>query len=242
MNEAAVYAETQRSSVDNVVSDYLPLVKKIGLHLVARLPQEVELDDLLQVGLIGLIQARESYDASQGASFATYAGIRIKGAMLDEVRRNDWLPRSVQQKMKQVGNAIKQVEARLGRPANDQEIADELGISLEEYHDISSQLASCRMVSLDEPGLNRESEGALDRSEGDNDPFANLEDEGFRQALAAAIQSLPEKEQLVMSLYYSEELNLKEIGAVMEVSESRISQIHGQALARIRTRLSEWVS
>lgn len=234
MNEAAVYAQTQRESMDNVVTDYLPLVKKIGLHLVARLPQGVELDDLLQVGLIGLIQARETYDPSRGASFATYAGIRIKGTMLDEVRRNDWVPRSVQQKMKQVAGAIKQVESKLGRPANDMEIAETLDITLAEYHDIANELVCCRMTSLEDPDV--------DEGSSEAGPFSHIEDEGFKQALAGAIRSLPEKEQLMMSLYYSEELNLKEIGAVLGVSESRISQIHGQALARVRTRLSEWVS
>jgi len=234
MNEAAVYAQTQRESMDNVVTDYLPLVKKIGLHLVARLPHEVELDDLLQVGLIGLIQARESYDSSQGASFSTYAGIRIKGAMLDEVRRNDWVPRSVQQKMKQVSGAIRQVESKLGRPASDMEIADVMGVSLGEYHDIAHELACCRMTTLDDSDVEGESS--------ETDPFSHVEDEGFKRALVGAIKSLPEKEQLMMSLYYSEELNLKEIGEVLGVSESRVSQIHGQALARVRTRLSEWVS
>ena len=233
MNEAAVYAQTQRETMGCVVTDYLPLVKKIGLHLVARLPSDVELDDLLQIGLIGLIQARESYDPSQGASFSTYASIRIKGAMLDEVRRNDWVPRSVQQKMKQVSGAIKQIESRLGRPATDAEIAEELGVSLGEYHQTAHELACCRMMPLEDPDVEEGGEN--------DDPFSRLEEDGFRESLSVAIQSLPEKEQLVMSLYYSEELNLKEIGEVLDVSESRVSQIHGQALARIRTRLNEWV-
>ncbi|MDX2462960.1 MAG: RNA polymerase sigma factor FliA [Porticoccus sp.] len=233
MNEASVYAQSQRDGRDNLVEDYLPLVKKIGLHLVAKLPKTVELDDLLQVGMIGLIQARESYDASQGAGFATYAGIRIKGAMLDEVRRNDWVPRSVQQKMKQVGDAIRCVEARLSRPASAMEIAEELNIPLIEYQVIASELACCRMSSLDELEAESESEG--------EDPFAQLEGDGFKQALAGAIQMLPQKEQLMMSLYYSDELNLKEIGEILGVSESRVSQLHGQALARVRVHMSSWV-
>ena len=234
MNEASVYAQSQRECMDNLVEDYLHLVKKIGLHLVAKLPDTVELDDLLQVGMIGLIQARESYDASQGASFTTYAGIRIKGAMLDEVRRNDWIPRSAQQKIKQVGNAIKQVEARLARPASSMEIAEELNITLAEYQVIASELACCRMTSLDDFETEIEGEG--------EDPFSQLEGDGFKQALADAIYVLPEKEQLMMSLYYSDELNLKEIGEVLGVSESRVSQIHGQALARVRAHMSTWVS
>jgi len=234
MNQASAYAETQQKCLDNLVEDYLPLVKKIGLHLVAKLPESVELDDLLQVGMIGLIQARETYDASQGASFATYAGIRIKGAMLDEVRRNDWVPRSVQQKIKQVGDAIKHVEARLARPASAIEIAEELNISLAEYQIIASELACCRMTSLDDFETESEAEGG--------DPFEQLEESGFKQALVDVIQVLPEKEQLMMSLYYSDELNLKEIGEILGVSESRVSQIHGQALARVRAHMSTWVS
>jgi len=234
MNEASVYAQSQREGMNNLVEDYLPLVKKIGLHLVAKLPATVELDDLLQVGMIGLIQAREGYDASQGASFATYAGIRIKGAMIDEVRRNDWLPRSVQQKMKQVGHAIRSVEARLARTASAIEIAEELNISLAEYQEIASELACCRMTSLDDFDSENEDDGV--------DPFARLEDDGFKQALAVAIRNLPQKEQLMMSLYYGDELNLKEIGKVLGVSESRVSQIHGQALVRVRAQMDTWVS
>lgn len=234
MNEVSVYAQSQREGMDNLVEDYLPLVKKIGLHLAAKLPDTVELDDLLQVGMIGLIQAKEGYDASQGASFSTYAGIRIKGAMIDEVRRNDWIPRSVQQKMKRVGDAIKCVEARLTRTASSNEIAEELNISLAEYQEISSELACCRMTSLDD--FDSESDGES------VDPFARLEDDGFKQALAVAIQNLPKKEQLMMSLYYSDELNLKEIGEVIGVSESRVSQIHGQALVRVRAQMETWVS
>lgn len=233
MNQASVYAQSQREHSVNLVEDYLPLVKKIGLHLVAKLPDSVELDDLLQVGMIGLIQARDSFDASQGASFATYAGIRIKGAMLDEVRRNDWVPRSVQQKIKQVSEAVNQVEARLAGPASSQEIADELGVSLQEYQEIAGELACCRMTSLDDVDV--EGEGS------DIDPFARIEGDDFKQALALAIQSLPEKERLMMSLYYSDELNLKEIGEVLGVSESRVSQIHGQALVRVRAHMSDWV-
>ncbi|MDX1736202.1 MAG: RNA polymerase sigma factor FliA [Halioglobus sp.] len=209
----------------------MPLVKKIGLHLVARLPPSIELDDLMQVGLIGLIQASGTYDPTRGASFATYAGIRIKGAMLDEVRRNDWVPRSVQQNMKRVTETITELEAGLGRAATDKEIADALDITLDEYHEVSRELAYSRLTPLEDatPGL----------ESGEPDPFAFLEDSRLREDIVSAIGELPEKEQLMMSLYYGEELNLKEIGAVMGVSESRVSQIHGQALARIRAKIGE---
>jgi len=233
MDETAVYAQSQRESMDHVVEEYLPLVKKIGLHLAARLPREIELDDLLQVGMIGLIQAADSYDASRGASFSTFAGIRIKGAMLDEVRRNDWVPRSVQQKIKHVSEAMKRAEARLGRMVSDTEIALELGVSLQDYHDISRELVYSRMTSLDE--VDTESEGD------EQGPSSDFEEVRFKEGLIRAIESLPEREKLMMSLYYSDELNLKEIGEVMGVSESRVSQIHGQALARVRTRMSVWL-
>lgn len=221
----AVYAlaQDERDQMSSLVSEYLPLVKKIGLHLSARLPRQVELDDLMQVGLMALVQASASYDAGQGASFATYASIRVKGAMLDEVRRNDWKPRSVQQSMKRVAGAISQLEARLGRTVQDAEIAAELGVSLAEYHEISRELVFSKVTLLEEA-----EEG------GEPDPLTLLESAELKGALASAIKSLPEKEQLMMSLYYGEELNLKEIGLVMGVSESRVSQLHGQALARLR--------
>ncbi|MFT6050652.1 MAG: RNA polymerase sigma factor for flagellar operon FliA [Halioglobus sp.] len=233
MEGTAAYAENQTRSIDDVVREYLPLVKKIGLHLVARLPSDVELDDLMQVGMIGLIQARESYDASLGASFSTFAGIRIKGAMLDEVRRNDWVPRSVQQKIKRVSQAIREAEARLGRSVTDSEIANELGVSLSEYHDISRELVHSRLTSLDQVEVESESD----------EPSLSVghEDVKFKEGLVRAINALPEREMLMMSLYYGDELNLKEIGEVMGVSESRVSQIHGQALARVRTRMNEWL-
>tara|TARA_R110002110_G_C13470513_1_gene720879 strand:- start:116563 stop:117267 length:705 start_codon:yes stop_codon:yes gene_type:complete len=232
MSEASAYDQTRRDGMDQLVHEYLPLVKKLALYWSARLPPSIEIDDLMQVGLMGLIQASENYDASQGASFATYAAIRVKGAMLDEVRRNDWVPRTLQQKMRLVTDAIRQVEARNGTVAADREIADELGISLEEYQKMSGEITSCRMTTL--------GDSDADVMDAENNPAASFENAGFKRALVEQIQSLPEKEQLMMSLYYSEELNLKEIGAIMGVSESRVSQIHGQALARLKSRLGDW--
>ncbi|MAT95216.1 MAG: RNA polymerase sigma factor FliA [Halioglobus sp.] len=228
---ASVYDNTLEGNQEELVNGYLPLVKKIGLHMVARLPPSIELDDLMQVGVIGLLQASTTYDPSRGASFATYAGIRIKGAMLDEVRRNDWVPRSVQQNMKLIADTITELESQLGRSASDKEIADAMDIPLEEYHKLSRELAYSRLAPLDETTQTLES--------GDPEPFAFLEDSRMREDIVAAIGQLPEREALMMSLYYGEELNLKEIGEVMGVSESRVSQIHGQALARIRAKLAE---
>ncbi|MEZ5529455.1 MAG: RNA polymerase sigma factor FliA [Porticoccaceae bacterium] len=234
VSEAMAYAQVQKSSLEKTLIEHLPLVKKIGLHLVGRLPAHIELDDLMQVGLLALSQAWENYDASQGASFATYASIRIKGAMLDEVRRSGWAPRSVQQKLKAVAQAVNHLEAQHGRAPSEAEIASAMGMQLDEYHLMSADLASCRMLSMDE----------LDdvSVSGAGDPFCDLEGEGIRGALGAAITRLPEKERLMMSLYYGEELNLKEIGLVLGVSESRVSQLHGQALARIRADLVNWTA
>lgn len=228
---ASVYDERWEGNQDELVREFLPLVKKIGLHLAARLPASIELDDLMQVGLIGLIQAGSTYDATRGASFSTYAGIRIKGAMLDEVRRHDWVPRSVQQNMKRVTEIITELEGTHGRAATDKEIAAALGMSLDEYHELSRELAYSRLAPMEDAEASMES--------GEPGPFANLEDSRLRQDIVDAIGALPEKEKLMMSLYYGEELNLKEIGAVMGVSESRVSQIHGQALARLRAKLGE---
>ncbi len=230
----AAYGETQAASADALVREHLPLVQRIAQRLKARLPETIELDDLLQVGLMGLLRARESYDASQGASFATYAGIRIKGAMLDEIRAHDWLPRSVQSQFRRVSEAIERTDARLGRPAHDHEIAEALEMPLDEYQRLSGELACARMTHLEDSveAGQAEAESA--------DPFEQVGGAGSREALTQAIERLPEKERLMMSLYYGEDLNLREIGAVLGVSESRVSQLHGQALARLRNALAAW--
>ncbi len=231
----SAYNAYRQDSRNAVIEEYLPLVKRIAHYWAAKLPASVEIDDLMQVGLIGLLHACDSFDAGRGASFATYASIRIKGAILDEVRRNDWLPRSVQQKLRTVSEAIASVEATLGRPASDAEIARHLGMSLDQYQLTASELATARMASLDE--YETETPG----EESDN-PTHTLEEAGFREALAEHINNLPEKEKMVMQLYYVEELNLREIGLIIGVTESRVSQIHGQAIARLRARMSDWTS
>lgn len=234
MSRVSAYAEPVASSADAMVREYLPLVKKIGLRLAAKLPAEIELDDLMQVGLIGLLRARESYDETQGASFSTYAGIRIKGAMLDEIRTHDWLPRSVQSQLRRVSEAIERTDARLGRPSQDADIAAELEMPLDDYQQLSGQLACARMTHIED---SVEAENAVVSTES---PFDEVGADGFREALAESVSQLPEKERLMMSLYYAESLNLKEIGAVLGVSESRVSQLHGQALARLRVTLAHW--
>lgn len=236
------YSKTQtKDSQYRLVEQYAPLVKRIAYHLLARLPASVQLDDLMQAGMIGLLEASGKYDAGKGASFETYAGIRIRGAMLDEVRKGDWAPRSVHRNTRMVSDAIRAVEARTGRDAKDHEVAAELKMSLEEYHGILGDTQGSRLFSFDD--LFQANEGGDLNEDADSahpEPFRDLEDERFQKALADAIAHLPEREKLVLSLYYDEELNLKEIGQVLGVSESRVSQLHSQCAARLRARLGEW--
>lgn len=233
-----IYHQTGRGSAHQLVEQHAPLVKKIALHLMARLPDSVQLDDLIQAGMVGLLEAAAKYQSDRGASFETYAGIRIRGAIVDEIRKGDWVPRSVHRNARRVAAAIKAVEDREGREAQDQEVADEMGISLSEYHACLSDASSGRLFSLDE--LNESGELPIQEQEASDNPLDDVAGAAFRQNLATAIGDLPEREKLVLSLYYQEELNLKEIGAVLGVSESRVSQIHSQAAMRLRGRLSEW--
>jgi RNA polymerase sigma factor for flagellar operon FliA len=221
---------------DALVQEYAPLVKRIANHLRARLPDGIEVDDLVQVGLIALLDAARQYSPAKGASFETYAGIRVRGAMLDEVRATDWTPRSVYRRQRELTAAIQAVENRTGQAADARAIAAELGVPLEEYHQLVGQATACRVFSLD--ATDDDGEGMAGQlPDPDAGPAEALESEELRGEVAAAIRSLPEREALVMSLYYDEELNLKEIGAVLGVTESRVCQLHGQALARLRARV-----
>ena len=206
-----------------------------------RLPPNIQADDLIQAGMLGLLEASRNYDPTQGASFETYAGIRIRGSMLDEIRRSDWTPRSVHRKARMVADAMREIENNEGRDARDVEVAEVLGMSLEGYHQILQDSTGCRIFSLDE--LNSLGEGLPDLGERISDlPFEGLQKDAFKKALADAIAGLPERERLVVAMYYDDELNLREIGHVLGVSESRVCQIHSQATLRLRSRLSEWLS
>ncbi len=236
-----VYEQTQEADIQIKVEDYLYLVNRIAHHIMARMPSSVQVDDLTQAGMVGLLEAAQKYDPSKGASFETYAGIRIRGAIVDEMRKGDWAPRSVHRNARRVSEAIGSLEARLGRDARDSEIAEEMAISLDEYHDILRDSTSTRLFSLEETF--EEDEGRLSKprqSEGLVGPAEGVHKHALRTALAEAIRTLPEREQLVLSLYYDQELNLKEIGLVLGVSESRVSQIHSQAALRLRSKLSGW--
>jgi RNA polymerase sigma factor for flagellar operon FliA len=222
-----------RSDADALVTRHAELVKRIAYHLAGRLPPSVDVADLIQAGMLGLLEAAANYAANRGASFETYAGIRIRGAMIDALRKLDWAPRSVHRKARAVAAAMRDIEKETGRDARDGEIAERMGIGLSEYHSIVQDAASCRLASLDDAA-------ATLTTPADADPFREVADDGFRTALAQSIETLPERERLVMSLYYSDGLNLKEIGAVLKVTESRVCQLHGQALVRLKARLTEW--
>ncbi len=226
-----------------LVLKHADLVKRIAYHLVSRMPPNVEVDDLIQAGMLGLLDAAKHYSPTKGANFETYAGIRIRGAMLDEVRKSDWTPRSVHRNMREMADVVRRIENAKGHDASPTDIALGLGVSIEEYHKLVQDAASCRVFSFDQMSANDDESSPADhaRDEGPG-PFEHIEEAGFRDALAAAINVLPEREKLVLSLYYDEDMNLREIGAVLDVSESRVCQIHGQALVRLRARLSEWLT
>jgi RNA polymerase sigma factor for flagellar operon FliA len=236
----AAYREP-KSSMDRVVTQYAPLVSRIAYHLLGRLPSSVQLDDLIQSGMIGLLEAAQKYDATKGASFETYAGIRIRGSMLDEMRRGDWAPRSVHRNSRRVAAAIRAVEVRKANEASDQEIANELGVSLDEYFSMLQDAAGRKLLSFDELPIDDNGDSAaFAHPEGAPGPYERVRNAAFRARLVESIKHLPEREQLVLSLYYDEELNLKEIGEILGVSESRVSQIHTQATLRLRARLQDW--
>jgi len=239
MSVSAYAMQRPSRDADALVMRHAELVKRIAYHLVGRLPPSVEVADLIQAGMLGLLEAASHFTADRGASFETYAGIRIRGAMLDALRKLDWAPRSVHRKARAAAAAVREVEAEFGREARDSEIAGRMGISIGEYHRIVQDAASCRLTSLDDSGGDDESPINRTADVGP-DPFGHIADEGFRAALASAIDELPERERLVMSLYYDDELNLKEIGAVLKVTESRVCQLHGQALVRLKARLIAW--
>ncbi|EGA65554.1 RNA polymerase sigma factor FliA [Vibrio brasiliensis] len=242
MNKALTYEQyANQNSQRAFLEKYSVLVKRIAHHLLGRLPPSVQVEDLIQAGMIGLLEAQKNYDGSKGASFETYAGIRIRGAMLDDIRRGDWVPRSVHKHNREVSQAISELEGQLNRDPSDAEVAQHMGISLEQYHTILTDINCSRLVGIEDLGVSEDVISPDDRDE-ENLPFQGVADEYFRKALIDSIKSLPEREALVLSLYYDEELNLKEIGEVIGVSESRVSQILSQSMQRLRTKLSAWTN
>lgn len=249
--EATTHAVTAKATVsakgtvlgsrDQIVAEYAPLIKYIAQKIAARLPANIELDDLISSGVIGLMDAIEKYDSSRDNKFKTYAEFRIRGAILDELRAQDWVPRSVREKAKMLERAYSKIEHDKGRPATDEEVCAELNVSQEEYHDLLNQVRSVSLLSYDD--LNNLSKGdrrsIMGASEGGKSatPFAEVNVAHLKRMIAEAIRDLPEKQRLVLSLYYYEDLNLKEIGKVLDVTESRVSQLHTQAILRLRAKL-----
>lgn len=225
---------------EDVVELYASLVKRIAHHMATRLPPSIQFDDLVQAGLIGLLEAARNFEEGHNASFETYAGIRIRGAMLDEIRKNDWAPRSVQRKARMVSEAVRSIEREQGRDARAQEIAEKLGLSVDDYFQMLQDASGQRVLSLEEPVVGEE---VLGDTISDSRPgiLDGLHEEDIVNHLASAISGLPERERLVMALYYVEEFNLREIGSVIGLSESRICQIHNQANLRLRARLEDFL-
>lgn len=226
---------------DDTVRRYAPMVKRMAHHLAARLPASVQIDDLLQAGLIGLMDAAGRFEEEQGVQFETYAAQRVRGAMLDELRSSDWLPRGVRKAQRQIETAMSRLEQRLGRAAQEAEIATEMGLGLKEYQAMLGDAHGAQLVHFSDPDDDRD-DHFLDRHCADEgpEPQEALHDARFRAALVHAIDNLPEREKLLMGLYYEQELNFKEIAAVLGVTESRVCQLHSQAVARLRGRLRDW--
>ena len=224
---------------DALFRQHLPLVRRIAHHMIAKLPPNVELDDLVQVGMIGLTDALSRYEAAQGVQFETFASQRIRGAMLDELRDGDWMSRGARKSQKEIEQALHRVEQRLGRSPMESEIAAELGMDLADYQALLGKVRGTQLVYLEDMGGGEGEEGFLDRHVADEgaDPMAVLRDQRLRASLVAAIKQLPEREQHIMGMYYEQDMNLKEIAAVLGVTESRICQLHSQAIARLRTKM-----
>lgn len=224
---------------DQLAQRYAPLVKRIAYHMMAKLPASVEVDDLVQNGMIGLLDAMDRYEDGLGAQFETYAVQRIRGAMLDGLRENDWLPRSARREIRKVDAAIQRLEHEHGRPPSEAELAGALDMSLAEYQKLLLEARGHQLVYLEDLG-DGEGDDFLERHGPVNeaDPLAQLEDAGTRRQLVAAIEALPEREKLMMALYYEQDLNLREIGEVMGVTESRVCQLHSQAISRLRAAMA----
>ena len=237
-----MYTAQGTLDTDGAMRQYAPLVKRIAHHMMSKLPPSVQLDDIVQAGLIGLMDALGRYEQAQGVQFETYATQRIRGAMLDELRANDWLPRGVRRTQRKIETTLARLEQKLGRAAGEREAAAELGVPLEEYQEMLHEARGGQLLYIEDIGDEDGEPHAAVRhaAETEADPLKALQDDRFRGALIKAIEKLPEREQTVMSLYYEQDLNFREIAAVLEVTESRVCQLHSQAVARLRAKLKDW--
>ena len=235
---------TPKGRLDNntLIKQYSPLVRRLAHQMIAKLPANVEVNDLIQVGLIGLTDALSRFDAEQGVQFETFATQRIRGAMLDELRGGDWMSRGTRRQQREIEVAVHKFEQRLGRAPHEAEIAAEMGLPLAEYQDLLSKVRGTQLVYLEDMSGDDGDNDYLDRHVADenSNPVAQLQDQRMREALVAAIKNLPEREQFVMSMYYEQDMNLKEIAAVLKVTESRVCQLHSQSIARLRVKLRDW--
>ena len=241
-SQETVEIEISKENTDQIVQEYAPMIKYVANRIALRLPPHIEVDDLISVGVLGLIDAIEKYDPTRGAKFKTYAEFRVRGSILDELRSLDWVPRSVRQKASEMDQASQRLTGKLGRPPEDEELAEELGVSLDDFFTTLNDTRSMPMLSLDDLGISKDSgeqQSLLDCLAGKSeaDPQMQLRLTELKQIIAKAIDTLPEKERLMISLYYYEELTMKEIGEVLGITESRVSQIHSKAVFRLRTKL-----
>lgn len=222
-----------------LIRQYSPLVRRLAHHMMAKLPPSVEVDDLIQVGLIGLSEALTRYEATQGVQFETFATQRIRGAMIDELRENDWMSRGSRKSQKEIEVALRRLEHRLGRSPNESEIASELGMSLADYQALLGKVQGTQLVYLEDMVGGEGEDSFLDRHMVDTEanPMELLRDQRIRQSLVDAIKGLPEREQYIMSMYYEKDMNLKEIAAVLGITESRVCQLHSQSIARLRAKM-----
>ena len=230
------------SNRDKQLMDYLPIVKHIAGRIAMGVPRSVELDDLISAGVVGLIEAFNSFDAEKGVKFESYASIRIRGSILDELRAVDWAPRSTRAKSRELERAISSLENKMGRSPSEQEIADSLGVSLGDVHQLMDDIACSTLLSLDELTFGSDDDKPVPLVDtvgipGQSDALSDLEREEMKGLLVDSIGLLSDQERLVIALYYYEELTLKEIGQVMELSESRVSQIHTKAVLSLRGKL-----
>ena len=235
-----MYTANGQLNRNDMIKQYQPLVRRLAHHMMAKLPANVQVDDLIQVGLIGLSEALTRYEAAQGVQFETFATQRIRGAMLDELRGNDWMSRGSRKSQKEIEQSLRRLEHKLGRTPLESEIAADLDLSLADYQALLGKVRGTQLVYLEDMARGDEDQDSfLDRHVGDSeaDPMNMLSDQRMRQALIAAIKNLPEREQFIMSMYYEQDMNLKEIAAVLDVTESRICQLHSQSIARLRAKM-----
>jgi RNA polymerase sigma factor for flagellar operon FliA len=234
-------AKGQLQDSNALLKQYSPLVRRLAHQMIAKLPANVELNDLIQVGMIGLNDALGRFDANQGVQFETFATQRIRGAMLDELRGGDWMSRGDRRQQRAIESAVHKLEQKLQRAPNESEIADEMGMMLADYQELLGKVRGTQLFYLEDLS-GEDGDDFLDRHVADEgaNPLDMLEDHRMREALVEAIGKLPEREQHVMSMYYEHDMNLKEIAAVLGVTESRVCQLHSQSIARLRSKLRQW--